>query len=70
MPIEAYIGYGLYVVYTGVYVYIRTHGKSAQFITSRVFPDSAPSFKFLVDTGVGAMFFFGSAVILWKTVVQ
>ena len=67
MPMTVYIFYGLYVIYTGVYFYNRTHGKSAQFGVTRIFPDSSRSLKLSGDICSAGLFLFGTCVIVLKT---
>ena len=67
MPIWIYVVYVIYVAYTGVYVYNRTHGRSAQFFTVRVLPTSSDGFKLFVDICTAGSFVFAIAGLIWKT---
>jgi hypothetical protein len=67
MPITVYVCYGLYVIYTGVYFYNRTHGKSAQFGVTRIFQDSSTALKVSGDLCSGGLFLFGTYVMIFKT---
>ena len=67
MPVVVYVGYCIYVVYTGVYLYYRIHGKSAQFFTVRVFPESSDGYKMFSDYCVGGLFVFGTMALIAKT---
>jgi hypothetical protein len=64
-PVWVYLGYFLYLIYTGFYVYNRISGRSAQFGTARVSPDDGKSFKFLVDCAVAMSFLFLLFVLIW-----
>jgi hypothetical protein len=45
----AYLGYLIYVVYTGFYVCNRIRGKSAQFGINRVNPSDSTAMKIFAD---------------------
>ena len=67
MPIAVYVCYVVYVVYTGVYVYNRMHGRSAQFFTARVLPTNSDGFKLFTDICVGGVFVLMLAAMLSRT---
>lgn len=60
-----YLGYLVYAIYTGFYVYNRRRGRSAQFGTARVMPDDGPVFKLFADVCVTVTFVFSACVVLW-----
>lgn len=67
MPVAIYVCYVLFAVHTGIYWYNRTHGKSAQFGVSRVFPDSSNEFKMIADLCVVISFLFLTGAVLYRS---
>lgn len=67
MPIAVYVCYGFYTIYTGFYLYNRTHGRSAQFGVTRVEHDSSKALKISTDFFAYSGFLFITGVIIRRT---
>jgi hypothetical protein len=67
MPVAVYVCYAIYVIYTGLYLYNRMNGKSAQFFTARISPTDSDGFKVFADAIVLGLFLFGFVSMIYKT---
>ncbi len=63
-----YLGYLVYAIYTGCYVYNRSIGRSAQFGPARISPEDSRLYKVFADCAVAVAFLFSLFVVVWISV--